>query len=138
MFDRYDPRSDDRRERGDSWERSFGSRSGTSERDRDDHPRDVFTRDLDLPRGRDREHVRNRDRVYEINGSESRALATIGAFRVVAESDLHDLREDDSELKAQPQASRKGRADSAHAAKRRGSSCHADRPRARSSRSEPV
>lgn len=94
MFDRYDPRSDDRRERGDSWERSFGSRSGTSERDRDDHPRDVFTRDLDLPRGRDREHVRNRDRVYEINGSESRALATIGAFRVVAESDLHDLREE--------------------------------------------
>ena len=93
MFDRYDPRSDCR-ERADSWERSFGSRSGTSERDRDDHPRDVFTRDLDLPRGRDREHVRNRDRVYEINGSESRALATIGAFRVVAESDLHDLRED--------------------------------------------
>ena len=57
MFDRYDPRSDCR-ERGDSWERSFGSRSGTSERDRDDHPRDVFTRDLDLPRGRDREPVR--------------------------------------------------------------------------------
>jgi DNA-binding MarR family transcriptional regulator len=93
MFDRYDPRSDCR-ERADSWERSFGSRSGTSERDRDDHPRDVFTRDLDLPRRRDREHVRNRDRVYEINGSESRALATIGAFRVVAESDLHDVRED--------------------------------------------
>jgi hypothetical protein len=38
--------------------------------------------------------VRNRDRVYEINASESRMLATIGAFRVVAESDLHDLRED--------------------------------------------
>ena len=49
MFDRYDPRSDD---------------------------------------GRDR------DRVYEIDGAESRALATIGAFRVVAESDLHDIRDD--------------------------------------------
>ena len=41
-----------------------------------------------------REHVRDRDRVYEIDGAESRALATIGAFRVVAESDLHDIRDD--------------------------------------------
>ena len=57
-------------------------------------PRDVFTRDLDLPRGRERRPVRERDRVYEIDGTESRALATIGAFRVVAESDLHDLRDD--------------------------------------------
>jgi len=31
MLERYDPRSDCR-ERADSWERSFGSRSGTSER----------------------------------------------------------------------------------------------------------
>jgi hypothetical protein len=46
----------------------------------------VFTRDLDLPRGRNREQVRDRDRVYEIDGDESRALATVGAFRVVAES----------------------------------------------------
>ena len=94
MFDRYDPRSDDGRNRGDSWDRSFGSRGSAGERDRDDHPRDVFTRDLDLPRGRDREHVRDRERVYEIDGAESRALATIGAFRVVAESDLHDIRND--------------------------------------------
>ena len=54
----------------------------------------MFTRDLDLPRGRDRRPVRDRDRVYEIDGAESRALATIGAFRVVAESDLHDIRDD--------------------------------------------
>jgi DNA-binding PadR family transcriptional regulator len=54
----------------------------------------VLTRDLDLPRGRDREQVRDRERVYEIDGAESRALATIGAFRVVAESDLYDIRED--------------------------------------------
>jgi hypothetical protein len=54
----------------------------------------VFTRDVDLPRGRERRPVRERDRVYEINGSESRILGTIGAFRVVSESDLHDLRDD--------------------------------------------
>lgn len=93
MLDRYDPRSDGR-DRGDSWDRSFGSRGGVGERDHDEHSRDVFTRDLDLPRGRDREQVRDRDRVYEIEGTESRALATIGAFRVLAESDLHHTRED--------------------------------------------
>jgi DNA-binding PadR family transcriptional regulator len=38
--------------------------------------------------------VRGRDHVYEIDGDESRALATVGAFRVVVESDLHDLRDD--------------------------------------------
>jgi DNA-binding MarR family transcriptional regulator len=32
--------------------------------------------------------------VYEINGAESRTLATIGAFRVVAESDLNDPPDD--------------------------------------------
>jgi DNA-binding PadR family transcriptional regulator len=94
MFDRYDPRSDAGRDRGDSWDRSFGSRGGAGERDREEHSRDVFTRDLELPRGRDREQVRDRDHVYEIDGAESRALATIGAFRVVAESDLHDIRDD--------------------------------------------
>ena len=93
MLDRYDPR-DDGKERGDSWDRSFGSRGGSGDRDREEHSRDVFTRDLDLPRGRDREQVRNRDRVYEIDGADSRALATIGAFRVVAKTDLHDLRND--------------------------------------------
>ena len=36
MFDRYDPRSDDGRDRGDSWDRSFGSRGSAGERDRDE------------------------------------------------------------------------------------------------------
>jgi len=81
-----------------TWDRSFGSRSGTSERDRSQErdPRDIFTKDFDLPRGRQRELVRERDRVYEINGAESRILGTIGAFRVVSENDLHDLRDDTS------------------------------------------
>jgi DNA-binding MarR family transcriptional regulator len=56
----------------------------------------VFTKDLDLPRGRERRPVREREHVYEINGAESRMLGTIGAFRVVSESNLHDLRADSS------------------------------------------
>src|SRR4051812_14433238 len=90
MLDRYDSRSDYNRDRGDSCEQDFRSRGGAGERGRGAESHDVFTRDLDLPRGRNRELVRDRDRVYEVDGDESRALATIGAFRVVAESDLHD------------------------------------------------
>jgi len=94
MWDRYDPRSDDG-ERGGSLDRDFGSRGGSSERDRsEERPGDVFTKDLDLPRGRERRPVRARDRVYEIDGTDSRLLGTVGAFRVVAESDLNDLRDD--------------------------------------------
>jgi DNA-binding MarR family transcriptional regulator len=93
MWDRYDPRCPESRERDGSWDRSRGSRGGASDRERQDDPRDVFIRDLDLPRGHRRELVRERDRVYEINGAESRALAIIGAFGVVAEADLGDARE---------------------------------------------
>jgi hypothetical protein len=96
MWDRYDPRSADDRDRGDRADRNRASRGGSSDRDpvddRDD--RDVLTKDVDLPRGRERQPVRDRDCVYEINGTESRILATVGAFRVVSESDLHDSRED--------------------------------------------
>jgi hypothetical protein len=96
MLDRYDPRSSSDRDRDDFSDRSRGSRGGSSERDHADDrdPREVFTKDLDLPRGRERRPVRERDRVYEINGTESRMLATVGAFRVVSESDLQDRRED--------------------------------------------
>jgi hypothetical protein len=95
MFDRYDPRSDGGRDRGDPWDRIFGSRAGSGERDPavDCDAREVFTKDLDLPRGRERRPVRDRDRVYDIDGAESRMLATVGAFRVVSESDLHRGRE---------------------------------------------
>ena len=66
-------------------------------RDRDDHdPRDGLMRDLDLPRGDERELVVDRDRVYELDGEDSRTLAAVGAFRVVPEHDLdlpHDTLE---------------------------------------------
>ncbi len=51
---------------------------------------DVFTRHVDLPRGPERERVQDRDRVYTLRGSESRTLATVGAFRVVSSGDLRD------------------------------------------------
>ena len=59
------------------------------ERDRDDHDlRDGLMRDLDLPRGEARELVVDRDRVYELNGEDSRTLAAVGTFRIVPEQDL--------------------------------------------------
>lgn len=64
------------------------------ERDRDScdlDPRDVFMRDLDLPRGREREIVHDpREREYTLRGSETRTLSTVGAFRVVPARDLRD------------------------------------------------
>jgi len=53
-------------------------------------PREVFTRDLPVPRGPDREQYFHRDRAYELRASEVRTLATVGAFRVVPASDLRD------------------------------------------------
>jgi hypothetical protein len=59
------------------------------ERDRDDQdPRDALVHDLDLPLGEQRELVVSRDRVYELNGDDSRTLAAVGTFRVVPEQDL--------------------------------------------------
>jgi hypothetical protein len=50
----------------------------------------VFARHVDLPRGREREHVWVRDRVHMLRGSESRTLASVGAFRVIRADDLRD------------------------------------------------
>jgi hypothetical protein len=43
-----------------------------------------------FPRELERELVRYRDREYTLRGSESRTLATVGAFRVVSSHDLRD------------------------------------------------
>jgi DNA-binding PadR family transcriptional regulator len=63
-------------------------------RDRDGRdigdPRDAFMRDLNLPRGADREIVHDRDKEYTLRGSETRTLSTVGAFRVVPASRLRD------------------------------------------------
>lgn len=81
-----DPREPDR-ERSDL---ARGGRGG-SEPERvglADDPRDALTRDLDLPRGPTREHVRRRNWEGELRGSEVRVLATAGAFRVVPMDEL--------------------------------------------------
>ena len=88
----FDPRDDarDRDGREDGRERVY------DERDRDDDPREGLMRDLDLPRGEERELVVHRDRVHELDGEDSRTLAAVGAFRVVPEHDLdidHDTLE---------------------------------------------
>jgi len=60
---------------------------------RDPDPRDAFVRSVDLPRGLERELVQDsRERLCELNGDESRMLATIGAFRVVSERDVDAFR----------------------------------------------
>ena len=59
-------------------------------RDRDREPDHPFSRHLHLPRGLDREIVRDRDHEYTLRGSETRTLATVGAFRVVSSRDLRD------------------------------------------------
>ena len=81
MFDGLDPRSHDSRER-----------EAHDPRDESLDPRDVFTRDLDLPRGLERErvHVHGHDQDYHLRGSEVRTLATVGAFRVVPADELRD------------------------------------------------
>jgi len=86
-----DPREYGARQRDDEWPRVYDPR------DRNDQdPRDGLMRDLDLPRGDERELVVDRDRVFELDGEDSRALAAVGAFRVVPEHDLdlpHDTLE---------------------------------------------
>src|SRR3989442_10610351 len=83
-----DLREFDARNPGDEWPRVYDPR------DRDDRdPREALMRDLDLPRSDERELVVDRDRVYELDGEDSRTLAAVGAFRVVPEHDL-DLQRD--------------------------------------------
>ena len=62
--------------------------------ERDIDPRDAFVDGLELPRGLEREIVLDGEHRYELNGDDSRTLATVGAFRVVAERDLRDSRDE--------------------------------------------
>jgi hypothetical protein len=81
----------DAREPGDHHEREFERSHAWHERYRDaDDPREVLLDALDLPRGREREVVWDHDQTYELNGEDSRTLATVGTFRVVPEGDLRN------------------------------------------------
>jgi hypothetical protein len=61
-------------------------------RHRDGPSRGVFERHVDLPRRPEREVVHDGRREYRLRGSETRTLATVGAFRVVSSRDLLDAR----------------------------------------------
>lgn len=82
------------RDRDDNWrdERDRDSRDREDARGSLD-PRDVFSRELDLPRGPERDLVRHRDHDYRLKGSDAGTLSTVGAFRVVSERDLRDPRD---------------------------------------------
>ncbi len=80
----FDPRDEVRDREG----RENGRARVYDERDREDDPREGLMRDLDLPRGEERELVVHRDHVHELDGEDSRTLAAVGAFRVVPEHDL--------------------------------------------------
>jgi uncharacterized membrane protein YgcG len=95
----FDPRDDSRDEERlntrDSRTLSHNELDRSDDRDRESRdrafdPREPFTRDLNLPRGLGRETVPDRDREYTLRGSETRTLATVGAFRVVSSRDLRD------------------------------------------------
>src|SRR5688572_23684398 len=92
---RDDSRDEERFNTRDSRRISNDDLDRGDDRDREsrDHafdPREPFTRHLNLPRGLERETVRDRDRAYTLRGSETRTIATVGAFRVVSSGDLRD------------------------------------------------
>lgn len=107
----FDPRDVDTREQDGlridelRWTRDSPDQDGR-ERDfdrdrggRDHDPREPFVAALELPRCPERELVPDaRDNLYELNREDSLMLATIGAFRVVAERDLDDFRDADRTL----------------------------------------
>ena len=70
------------------------------ERDRESRshdPRDAFVEGLELPRSAERELVQDdRENLYELNREDSLTLATIGAFRVVAERDVEAVHDRDA------------------------------------------
>ena len=88
---RYDPRDDVHRDGSDSEARDWRSRNGGERACRRDDERGVYARHVNLPRGPEREIVRERKRSYELNGREAEALATVAAFRVVQVSDVQEI-----------------------------------------------
>jgi len=67
------------------------SRNREEARDRETvNARDVFLDHVDLPRSPERQLVHDRDREYDLRGSESRTLSIVGTFRVVSSRDLRD------------------------------------------------
>lgn len=95
-MDLYDPRWSDGRGRSVHIDHDWDGRADRDEpRERDCS--DPLTWHVDLPQRQEREPVLCRDRPYELSGRECRALASIGAFRVI---DVDDLRDQDGAVQA--------------------------------------
>ena len=89
MWREIDPRAPERDRPGPGRGR-VGGTTGAEFVQASDDPREVFTRDLDLPRGSSRERIRVNEKEYRLSGDDISALATVGAFRVVPADDLRD------------------------------------------------
>lgn len=89
MWRDIDPRAPER-ERPDTGLGRVGGFSDTETGHVSSDPRDVFTRELDLPRGSSRERVRLNGTECRLSGEDVRVLATVGAFRVVPSADLRE------------------------------------------------
>jgi len=88
MWRDVDPR-DTERERPEPGRAGTGS-SQTEFAEASEGLADVFSRDLDVPRGAHRERFRVDAHAYKLSGDDVRALATVGAFRVVPASELRE------------------------------------------------
>lgn len=77
----------------------LGRHRDREDRERHTDPRELFVDGLKLPRSPERELVFDGDNRYELNGDDSRTLATIGAFRLVAESDFRGADEHGLEIR---------------------------------------
>jgi hypothetical protein len=86
----FDPRSPDQHAHArDGAERHRSAPASPDAREAHD-PNHAFTRGLDIPRGLERERLVDGGRAYELRGSQVRALAAVGAFRVVPAGELRD------------------------------------------------
>ena len=88
-----DGRDDDREADLDRADDRDPARAAQREADIQERIADVPARDLDLPKGDEREVVEFRGHDYRLDGNDVRVLATTGAFRVVSAHDLTDAPE---------------------------------------------
>lgn len=88
MWRDVEPRGPERERSEDGRGRSGGTQPDFAEASADH--RDALARGVDMPRGPRRERVRTLDRDYRLSGDDVRALATVGAFRVVPANELRE------------------------------------------------
>jgi hypothetical protein len=92
----FDPRALEdgtgRRDETDTRDQAPAPRDARDRTEGDGNVNDVFVRALDLPRELDRHQLVEGPRTYQLRESQVRALAAVGAFRVVPAGELRDDR----------------------------------------------